>query len=152
VRDGQLAPVEFGFMELGGKIVWVGLVVLILSGSLLFWLNPEGYLASSKFQVKMTIVAIIIINGLVLHLKVLPKFRAAIKEGNMPIGEFIGVHPFVLIVGVVSVVSWSSVIILGALRSIPYSYWLALFMYVCVVAVGTVIALLLKFRLFPNAK
>ncbi|HEX9722090.1 MAG TPA: hypothetical protein VGA53_02395, partial [Candidatus Paceibacterota bacterium] len=94
VKDGRLSATEFGFMELGGKMVWVGLAILVISGVLLFSLNPETYIVSSKFQLKMTVVAIIIANGIVLHLSFIPKLKAATKIGDINVAEFVRQNPF----------------------------------------------------------
>ncbi|MEK7542640.1 MAG: hypothetical protein AAB524_02985 [Patescibacteria group bacterium] len=152
IRDGELSSTEFGFLELGGKMVWTGLLILIISGVLLFSLDPDKYLASSKFLVKVTIVAIIIANGLLLHLKLIPNFKKCIKEGAMSLGEYVRSNPFVLMSGVVSGVSWSSAIILGALRSIPYSYWVILSVYVAILLFGVVGAFLFKSHFFPKSQ
>ncbi|HZX49582.1 MAG TPA: hypothetical protein VFE94_00320 [Candidatus Paceibacterota bacterium] len=150
IKDGQLTKTEFGFMELGSKMIWAGLGVLVISGTLLFFLNPEGYMASSKFQLKMTVVAIIIANGIVLHLNFIPKLKAATKIGDINVAEFVRQNPFILVSGVVSMVSWSSAIILGALRGIPYSYWLILAIYLAIILCGIAAAFLLKPRMFPK--
>ncbi len=147
IKDGKLSSTEFGFMELGSKMVWAGLAVLVISGALLFSLDPDKYLASSKFLAKITIVAVIIANGIFLHLKYIPKFKKAVREGEMQIGEYIKSNPLLLVSGVVSAVSWSSAIILGAFRGIPYSYWMILDVYVGVVLFGTVFVLLFKRRI-----
>lgn len=144
IKDGKLSSAEFSFMELGSKMVWVGLAVLVVSGILLFSLDVDKYLASSKFLAKVTIVGIIIVNGILLHIKFIPKLRKAVREGEMLIGEYIKSNPIVLVGGVVSAVSWSAAIILGAFRGIPYSYWMILDVYVAIVLVGIVFALLFK--------
>lgn len=151
IKDGQLSRVEFGFMELGSKMIWTGLAILVISGTLMFFLNPETYMASSKFQLKMLVLAVIILNGLVLHIKFIPKFKAATREGTMNVAEFIRGNPLILVSGVVSMVSWSSAIILGALGSIPYSFWVILPIYLVLVFGGIAVAFLLKPHLFPKA-
>lgn len=149
-RDGQLSSTEFGFMELGGRMVWAGLVILIISGAFLFLLNPDRYLASSKFLVKVTIVAIIIANGILLHLKFIPDFKKCTEQGEQAISKYIRSNPLVLVSGVVSVTSWSSAIILGALRSVPYSYWIILSVYVAVLLLGIATVFLFKAHFFPS--
>jgi uncharacterized membrane protein len=144
IKDGKLSSTEFSFMEIGSKMIWAGLAVLVVSGVLLFSLDPDKYLSSTKFLAKVTIVAIIIANGIFLHLKFIPKFRKAAREGEMQIGEYIKSNPLLLVSGVVSMVSWSSAIILGALRGIPYSYWMILDVYVGAVLFGIVFVLLFK--------
>lgn len=152
IKDGQLSATEFEFMKLGGKMVWAGLVILVISGALLFSLNPERYLASSKFLVKVTIVFIIIANGFLLHLKFIPEFKKCIGENAMSIGEYLRFNPFVLVSGVVSGVSWFSAIILGALRQVPYSYGMILLVYLAVLLAGIFIIFLFKSHFFPKTR
>lgn len=144
VKDGKLSSTEFGFMQMGSKMVWVGLAILFISGILLFSLDTDRYLASSKFLAKVTIVAVIIANGILLHFKFIQKFKESTREGEMPIGEYIESNPLVLVSGAVSAVSWSFAIILGAFRGIPYSYWMILDVYVAIVLAGALFVLLFQ--------
>src|SRR3989344_4267080 len=75
VRDGKISDTEMRFIRLGGRMVWVGLAIIIVSGFLLFSLNTERFLNSSKFMAKMTIVAIIVINGAIFHLVHIPRLH-----------------------------------------------------------------------------
>lgn len=147
IKDGKLSSTEFSFMEMGSKMIWVGLATLVISGVLLFSLDTDKYLASTKFLAKVTIVTVIITNGILLHLKFFPKLKKTIRGGEVPIAEYIESNPLFLVSGVVSVVSWSSAIILGALRGVPYSYWMILDAYAAVVLLGIVFVLLFKRRI-----
>ncbi len=152
IKDGQVSATEFGFMELGSRMVWAGLVILVVSGLFLFLLDPDKYLASSKFLAKITIVAIIIANGILLHFKFIPGLKKCIGESATPIGEYMRKNPFVLVSGVMSGVSWSSALILGALRQVPYSYWIILSVYVAVLLLGIGVAFLLKSHFPPKSQ
>jgi uncharacterized membrane protein len=44
IRDGFFDQYEFRFMKLGGKMVWAGIFILVISGILLVSTNPEYYL------------------------------------------------------------------------------------------------------------
>lgn len=149
VRDNKITKTEMGFIELGGYCVTVGLIVLIISGALLFSLDPDKYLASSKFLVKMTVVTVLIANGFLLHAVHIPRMK---KRLNESLTAHRSTHwKFALIgSGVLSAVSWVSAIILGAFKSIPYGYESILGVYVALVILTTVVAFLLRDILLPR--
>src|SRR3989338_4218171 len=64
IKDSTINETEIRFIELGSRMVWIGLIILIISGLALFSLAPEQYLASGKFLAKMSIVGILTLNGL----------------------------------------------------------------------------------------
>lgn len=144
IKDGVIEKTELSFMKLGGKLVWAGLFVLVISGILLFFTNPAYYLASPKFLVKVTIVAIIILNGIIFHLIHLPHIskHIGLKISESP--SFIKKSTFLLASGALSMVSWISTVILGMLRNVPYSYLEILSFYLLLVTFAVLISILLK--------
>ena len=151
VRDNKITKTEMGFIEIGGYCVTIGLVVLVVSGAFLFSLDPEKYLASSKFLVKMTVVTILIANGFLLHAVHIPRMKKRLNESlTAHRSKF---WKLALIgAGVLSAVSWVSAIILGAFKSIPYEYEAILAVYVGAVIVATAIAYVLRDVLVPHAR
>ncbi len=138
IRDKKLSHTEIGFLKLASIFVWVGLLVLIISGYLLFSLDPEKFLASSKFLVKMTIIGVLIVNGIIFHLMHMPAFM---KYANTHMHMSAGYRKasyYIYASGAISIVSWSLALVLGALRSISVGYWQAMLAYgliiVCAVA------------------
>jgi uncharacterized membrane protein len=144
VKDGVIDTTELGFMKLMSKLVWAGVFILIASGILLFSTNPAGYLDSSKFLVKVTIVAVIVINGVIFHLIHLPHIS---KHVGLKINEsptFLKKSTFLMASGAVSMVSWISTVILGMLRKTPYSYLEILSLYLLMVIFAITVSLLTK--------
>lgn len=148
IKDGHINKDELRFMKLGGRMVWFGLFILVVSGIFLVMTNPGHYLSSSKFLAKVTIVIVIIINGLIFHLIHFPHIRGHIglKFNESP--TFIKRVPYLLVSGGVSVVSWISTVILGMLRGVPYSYTDIMSLYIFVVLISITGALFLKNSLF----
>src|SRR3990167_3643072 len=66
-RKRILTKSEIRIFKLTGKIVWLGLLILTISGIGLFFERPDIYWHSGKFWAKMAIVLIIAINGLAFH-------------------------------------------------------------------------------------
>ena len=147
IKDGVIDSVELSFMKLGSKLVWTGVFVLVVSGLLLFSTDPSGYLASPKFMVKVTIVAIIILNGTIFHLVHMPHIsrHLDIKFNESP--TFLKRSSFLMASGAVSMVSWISTVILGMLRQVPYSYLEIINVYLAIVAFAICVSLLTKKRM-----
>src|SRR3990167_9338122 len=80
-KDRVFSASEIKFMKLGSRMVWAGLALLIVSGIALVIIRPEIFLKSEKFWAKITIVGIILINGIIFHLVHLPRMtRQADKD------------------------------------------------------------------------
>lgn len=149
IKDGRVTEDEIRFMRLGGKLVWSGMALLVLSGIFLVSTDPAGYLNSDKFLAKVTIVAIIIINGIIFHLRHLPHISAHlnITLANSP--SFMKGASFLLMSGALSMVSWISTVILGMLKNVPWSYIQIMSLYAVIIFFALIAASLMKrFYLF----
>jgi uncharacterized membrane protein len=140
-QDKTINKTEFRFMKLGSIFVWSGLVLLILSGALLFSTNPEGYLASSKFLLKMFIVLIIFINGIFFHIFHFPKIYRHVNHHYPSSDEFMRNKKFLIISGVISITSWTFALVLGVLRSIPITFAEGFLVYIIFEAISIFVAL-----------
>ncbi|PIR41448.1 MAG: hypothetical protein COV31_01065 [Candidatus Yanofskybacteria bacterium CG10_big_fil_rev_8_21_14_0_10_46_23] len=135
-KDRSFSKTEVGFLKLGSRFIWVGLLILTISGLLLFYMNPDRYLASDKFLAKMTIVAVIALNGLIfqrVHIKNIEKNKVSVS---------------LFISGGISAVSWLSAIILGSLRSVSYDYWTIIGFYLIVLIISVLVGLWIKKTVF----
>jgi len=148
IKDRKISRTEMSFLELGSKMVWVGLSVLILSGVTLFLEDPSRYLESSKFVTKMIIVFVIFANGLVFHWRHLPTIHKYLGKYLHRSRSFMRNSKALVISGVVSLISWLATIILGSLRSIPYTTKEALTYYVIAIVVVSTIAVASRKRFF----
>jgi len=150
IRDQKISQTEMGFLSLGSFMVWAGLILLIGSGIGIFFTNPEGYLASSKFLSKMTVVGIIVINGIVFHLWHIPRIKRHVDRRLPSSKEFTHNRVWLLTGGAISVTSWVSALIFGALKSIPYSYAEIILVYLVLVSIAIIIANLAKNYILPT--
>ena len=148
IKDGRINHDELRFMKLGGKLVWLGITILIISGILLVSMDPSKYLMSDKFLSKMTIVVLIIINGGIFHLIHIPHIRDHIGIRFKDSPTFIKRAPLVLASGALSMISWITVVILGMLKDVPYTYIEIMGTYVAIVAVAIIGAMVMKKVIF----
>lgn len=151
IRDGKISKTEMSFLELGSLCVTFGLIVLIISGIGLFSLDTERYLNSSKFLVKMTIVAILSVNGIIFHMLHIPLLKKWVA-GSISAAAVSKRRWHIMASGVISLVSWISALVLGAFRSIPFSYEIIFYLYLAVLAGGLFVGFVLMDKIIPRFK
>lgn len=141
IWDRQITAGQLKLIEVISKVVISGLVLLVLSGISLLALNPH-YLSlsdgSSLFWVKMTIVAILSVNGYVFHKKILPMLRRH-ADKNLDSPETRSKLWLLALTGGLSGISWFTVLVLGVLmQAIDFPYLFILNLYLLLV-LGAVI-------------
>jgi len=142
IKDRKITGDEMRGLRITSRAVWLGLALLIISGAGIFASNPEFYMAASKFLAKMTVVGIIIVNGLLFHAIHLRNFEKSIGKDFFRSLESDRSGHFVYLSGVISVVSWVAAIILGSLRNLSLSYPAIIFFYFFAISIGAVGALI----------
>lgn len=144
INDGRIVRDELRFMKLGGKLVWAGLALLVVSGALLFSTDPDTYLTSSKFLAKLTIVGVIIVNGIIFHLIHIPHIEGhlGLKFAHHP--TFMRKASFLIASGAVSMISWISTVVLGVLKQVPYSYTQIISVYAIIVIFAVIVGVSVK--------
>ncbi len=147
LKDKILSKDEFRILKTASNFIWGGLFLLVISGVGLFTQNVEALSSSEKFISKMTVVGIIILNGIIFHFVHLPFLKRHLDKRlaskTEPSSDRL--TPFILASGVISATSWTSAVILGALRSFSYSYTTFLSIYVIVIGLGILTMLVLFF-------
>lgn len=144
IKDGRITEDELRFMKLGSKLVWTGVAILVISGIFLVSTDPARYFASNKFLAKLTIVAIIILNGIIFHLIHIPHIKKHIEIMFRESENFIKKAPLILASGALSMVSWISTVILGVLKHVPYTYFQIMSAYLLVAILAMTSAVLMK--------
>ena len=150
IKDKTFSQTEIKFLKLGSRFVWLGLGILILSGIGLFSLDSAGFLDSSKFIAKMTIVGIIIFNGIYFHLSHIPYLTQHINTHFSQVANLDKKKLHLIFSGVISMVSWSWTIILGAMRSLPFSSSQILLAYLLTILGGCLFAWSIRDHLLPH--
>lgn len=146
MKDGRISKDEMRFLKLGSRLVWTGLFLLIASGAFLVGLNLERYMSSGKFLAKMTVVAIILVNGVTFHLLHLPRMEKNIDKNLSTSKEFVSNSRLLVASGAMSVVSWVTVVTLGVLSRVPYSYAEIMSVYIVLALLAIGGALFLRKR------
>ncbi len=144
IKDGRVAKRELDFMKLGGRFVWTGLFVLLVSGILLVSTDPARYLASDKFIAKVIIVAVIVVNGVVFHTIHIPHIRNHLGIKLKESETFLKKSSFIMVSGALSLISWIFTVILGSLRHVPYNVIGILSVYLLCVLCAVIAALGMK--------
>jgi hypothetical protein len=149
-RDGRLSKTELKFIRLTSAMVWTGLLLITITGLGIFALDVEKYSASAKFLAKMTIVGVLIANGILFHLSHIPRMLRHTGEFFTSSDEFMRKRSIMLASGAVSGSSWISAFILGSLHKVPYSYGVIMASYLVIVAVALVVSFAGNSRLIPK--
>lgn len=149
IKDGQISATEVSFLKLASRVVWVGVIILIISGLFIFFEDTGKYLSSSKFLAKMTIVGVIVINGIIFHISHIPFLHRHINLQLSLSKEFKDKMSSLMISGVISIVSWLSALVLGAFKSVPYSYLTIMGAYLAILVIGITLSFLFKRYLLP---
>lgn len=143
--DKTLDHKEARTLEFLSSVVWVSLVFIILSGVGLFFSDPAKYLASDKFISKMSIMAVLLANGLFLSKFVSPHFR---DKGLLKLKSARTLRQIAFVSGAISISSWFIVCILGMLKSIPVHFTQFLLGYFAFIAVASLVALAVEKKTF----
>lgn len=144
VKDGRINSEELRFMRLGSKLVWTGLAILVVSGIFIVSTDSAFYLASNKFLAKMTIVSVIIINGVIFHLMHIPHIKKHLELKLSESRTFMKRAPVILVSGAISMVSWIFTVTLGVMKAVPFTYSQIIGAYLLVVCVASLSAFVLK--------
>jgi len=138
LKDRIISGDELRIFRSASHFIWIGIILLVISGTGLFLQDIERLSTSAKFISKMTVVLVIVANGVIFHLVHMSFIHGhlgkTLATKRKPAKAFL--IPFVLASGVVSMVSWTATIILGSLRSIPISYVGFLAVYSGAIAIG----------------
>lgn len=143
LEDGDITKTETPILDLMTKVMWVAIYLLLATGVMLFLSDPEGYLQSSKFIVKMFIVLVIAINGAVMT-KYLHKHMRKITFTTPAHRQ---VKRIAFASGAISIASWYLSFILGSVRSIPFTIETGLALYGLVLLVGITVSQIMYVRI-----
>ncbi len=140
-HNKKLSHTETRTLTLLSRVVWLGLIGVVLSGVALFLSDVAKYMISVKFLVKMSIMIVLLLNGYVLH-KYISKFM--VKQGFLSAHGYQGKRRLAFVCGAISVTSWFSVLTLGVIESVPITYNLLMLLYVLVVLIAISVALIVE--------
>ncbi len=142
LKDLRISKEEEYILSYVGRLVIIGLIVLLISGIGIFLSDPVKYLASSKFLTKMAIVVVIAINGFLLHRYLAPRLTL-IEWDKGAHAKNRRARKMAAALGAVSSTSWFSALLLGYLRSIPFTFgqafWCYILLLLCAIGVSQIL-------------
>ena len=100
------------------KIVWIGILLLIISGVAYPYVWPYGTLEyTNLLMAKHVLVAILIINSLVMTFAVMPKLSKNMpKKDEKPSAKFINAKRNTKIGGIIGFILWYLIVILSVIN------------------------------------
>jgi hypothetical protein len=153
LKDFRISRTEADFMRTLSRILWIGVVILSVTGLGLFLLDPARLLTSAKFISKMGVVLVLLLNGWFLNFAVTPSLRRiAFHEDPHPQAkQFRQIRQHAFISGGISIVSWYYAFFLAISRfkTVTLSGYIALYVLLLVAAFAG--ALLMDDRLTKAA-
>lgn len=132
LKTKKISQLDFQNLRVLSRIVWAGITILILSGLSLLWLMYENsgsiaLLNSPRFLAKLTLVAVVTVNGFIFHFHVFPKLKALVGKDHA-----LAKKTWLLaITGATSGASWYSIVLIAMLRlDLPYFAWIGAYLVV----------------------
>jgi hypothetical protein len=133
IKDKNINPTEHSTLEVISRIIWGSLALIVLTGLALFLSDPVAYANSTKFVLKVAIVAVIIVNGFmfwkITH-KSLKHINFTDTDSN---NKYVRVRKLSFAFGAISLVSWLTVFVLGSVSSIPVSLSIGASIYAVII-------------------
>lgn len=139
IKDFRISHEESAIMRTLSQVIWFGLAVLLLSGLGLYLPQAARLNQSSKFLLKVIVVAVIIINGAFLNFLIHPRLVRISFGGphhHTP-GELRHIRKIAYALGAISAASWYTAFVLGLLPavSLPLPALLGLYLGLLTLAI-----------------
>ena len=129
LKDLKIDAKEKSIIHTMSTVVSLGVLLALLSGIMLFLADIETIIQKPKFQVKVIIFGIIMINGYLLHKIILPRLINFSFNKEHYLLKFLHLRQIGFILGSISAVSWYSVFLLGGFSQIPFSFFQLIIAY-----------------------
>jgi len=129
----KISKQENKIIYLLAKLVSFTLILVIITGALIFLGDITKYLNSAKFLTKMSVVLILTINGFLLHKIVFSK----LKEKNFLSNKGFEIkRRLAFAMGSISFISWATALSLGVLDRVHTTYTYAISIYFGLIVIG----------------
>jgi hypothetical protein len=136
IRNRRISHGQYLLIHRSSTVVIGGLTLLVITGIILLLMNPELW-RSDHFLAKMTVVIILMVNGLIFHAKVIPLLRNYLHT-TMP-KHFIAAQQRLLsITGATSAVCWLAALVIASIGNIGIDYFTYIALVVFFIAIGSV--------------
>lgn len=113
-KNPEIAPLAMKAMPAISKLMWIAIILLIVSGIALAQLVTWP-IDTTMLLIKHVAVVILILNGLYLGFRILPKMKKLAPSGGKPSAEFLRAKKISRISGMIGLVLWYVIMILSVL-------------------------------------
>ncbi len=149
LKDNEISEWEFGVLRLFSEVIWFSLAIIILTALGIFFGDIKHYAYSGEFILKMIFVGVIVANGAVLNLYVMPRILLSAKSEDRGYEPGRAVRKISFALGAISLVSWFSAFFLGyvylPLADVPRLF----FIYVALVFCAIIVSQIVESRFVP---
>ena len=129
----KISKQENKIIYLLASLVSIALILVIITGVLIFLGDITKYLNSAKFLTKMSVVLLLTINGFLLHKIVFSK----LKDKNFLSNKGFEIRRrLAFAMGSISFISWATALSLGVLDKVHTTYINAISIYFGLIAIG----------------
>ena len=119
LRKMLITSEQLAFLETLSKIIWAGSIILILSGLAIFAIiyseqNGLPMLSSPRWQTKLALVVIIVLNGINFKMAIMPALKNLVGQQL----SLINIKPILgrlAFSGTLSILSWYSILLISQL-------------------------------------
>jgi len=150
LKDEKITPTERRLLDGASDVIWVGIVILLISGSYMFWANWDVLTSQGRMLAHVSIAGVIILNGLFLNYYIMPKivYWSYEKEHNEKlVSEYRRIRKIAFMSGAVSITSWWTTLLLGFGRRFifpPFSYGELMGMYFLIVVFAILVVMFVE--------
>ncbi|MCA0405849.1 MAG: hypothetical protein LCH39_06840 [Proteobacteria bacterium] len=119
-----ITPANVAVARLGGQLAGLGFAALCVSGVgflVLYAGVAPGKLENPKMWAKVMVVALLMLNGMSIHERILPQLEASTGRPLLAGLSLREAFPF-LMAGSLSIVGWMVALVLGAVREFNFVY------------------------------
>ncbi len=142
LKDFKISQFEADVLKILSQVIWFVLGVILITGLGLYLPESAELNQNPKFLAKMLVFLVIIVNGAFLNLLITPNLVKVSfgRKHRHASGELHRIRKLAFTLGSVSIVSWYSAFILGALRAVPLSFGTLLAIYLLLILIGIVLS------------
>jgi uncharacterized membrane protein len=130
LKDKKVDKQEKLVLDNLSDFIWLILGLIVVSGFYIYLSDMEKYHNSVKFQFKMIVISIIILNGFLMNLFISPRLTN-LDLINIPTYK----EKMAVVMGIISATSWFLAFLLGRLKNIdfPLIYLVLIYFFVLII-------------------
>ena len=109
-KDREIAGSFMKIVPAISKLIWIGILLLIISGVGIGMSTPYGAPNKQLFIIKMIIFALLIVIGIIIGFKIKKMKLIAPKENENPLDEFLKTKKQLKVLSIISLVIWYAIV------------------------------------------